>query len=52
MITVDPDWDVLAVVATIKGWKSEVYERFVGRPLVVEGKEGELPELARQVEEL
>ena len=32
--------------------KSEVHERFVGRPLVVEEREGENLELARQVEEL
>ena len=32
--------------------KSEVHERFVGRPLVVEEREGEILELARQVEEL
>lgn len=32
--------------------KREVHERFVGRPLVVEEREGEILELARQVEEL
>ncbi|KAI9808351.1 MAG: hypothetical protein M1827_007500 [Pycnora praestabilis] len=32
--------------------KSEVHERFVGRPLVVEEWEGEMLDLARQVEEL
>ncbi|KAL9130963.1 MAG: hypothetical protein Q9175_006887, partial [Cornicularia normoerica] len=32
--------------------KSEVHERFVGRPLVVEEREGENLELARQAEEL
>lgn len=32
--------------------KSEVHERFVRRPLVVEEREGEILELARQVKEL
>ena len=33
-------------------FQSEVHERFVGRPLLVEETEGEIMELARQVEEV